>query len=56
MRSVARSGTTQGCPSTIEREDMSVNRTELIAAISEKAGLTNTDADAFLVAFQDVLV
>ena len=32
MRSVARSGTTQGCPSTIEREDMSVNRTELSAA------------------------
>ena len=31
---------------------MSVNRTELIAAIAEKAGLTKTDADAF----QDVLV
>ena len=27
---------------------MSVNRTELIAAIAEKAGLTKTDADAFL--------
>ena len=26
---------------------MSVNRTELIAAIAEKAGLTKTDADAF---------
>ena len=35
---------------------MSVNRTELIAAIAEKAGLTKTDADAFLGAFQDVLV
>ena len=31
---------------------MSVNRTELIAAIAEKAGLTKTDADAFLGAFQ----
>ena len=56
MRSVARSGTTQGCPSTIEREDLSVNRTELIAAIAEQAGLPKTDADAFLGAFQDVLV
>lgn len=27
---------------------MSVNRTELIAAIAEKAGLTKTDADALL--------
>ena len=35
---------------------MSVNRTELIAAIAEKAGLTKTDADTFLGAFQDVLV
>ena len=35
---------------------MSVNRTELIAAIAEKAGLTKTDADAFLGAFQEVLV
>ena len=26
---------------------MSVNRTELIAAIAVKAGLTKTDADAF---------
>lgn len=35
---------------------MSVNRTELISAIAEKAGLTKTDADAFLGAFQEVLV
>ena len=34
---------------------MSVNRTELIAAIAEKAGLTKTAAVA-LGAFQDVLV
>lgn len=35
---------------------MSVNRTELIAAIADKAGLTKTQADAFLSAFQEVLV
>ena len=35
---------------------MSVNRTELIAAIAEKADLTKVQADAFLGAFQDVLV
>lgn len=35
---------------------MSVNRTELIAAIAERANLTKTEAEAFLSAFQDVLV
>ena len=35
---------------------MSVNRTELIAAIAEKAGLTKVQADDFLGAFQEVLV
>ena len=35
---------------------MSVNRTELIAAIAEKADLTKVQADAFLGAFQEVLV
>ncbi|MFD1504474.1 integration host factor [Georgenia yuyongxinii] len=35
---------------------MSVNRTELVAAIAERASLTKTDADAALSALQDVLV
>ena len=35
---------------------MSVNRTELIAAIAAKTSLKKTEADAFLAAFQDVLV
>ena len=35
---------------------MSLNRTELIAKIAEKANLTKTDADKALAALQDVLV
>lgn len=35
---------------------MSVNRTELVAAIAERANLTKVQADAALAAFQDVLV
>ncbi len=35
---------------------MSVNRTELVAAIAERASLTKTDADAALSALQEVLV
>ncbi len=35
---------------------MSVNRTDLVAAIAEKASLTKAQADAALSAFQDVLV
>ncbi|WP_026460408.1 HU family DNA-binding protein [Schaalia suimastitidis] len=35
---------------------MSVNRTELVAKIAERAGLTKVQADAALTAFQDVLV
>lgn len=35
---------------------MSMNRTELVAAIAEKASLTKTQADAALGAFQEVLV
>lgn len=35
---------------------MSLNRTELIAKIAERANLTKTDADTFLSALQDVLV
>ncbi len=35
---------------------MSVNRTELVAAIAERANLTKVQADAALSAFQDVLV
>ena len=35
---------------------MSVNRTELVAKIAERAGLTKVQADAALAAFQDVLV
>ena len=35
---------------------MSMNRSELVAAIAEKAGLSKTQADAALSAFQTVLV
>ena len=35
---------------------MSVNRTDLVAAIADKAGLKKTEADAALSALQDVLV
>lgn len=35
---------------------MSMNRTELVAAVAERAGLTKTQADAALGAFQEVLV
>ena len=35
---------------------MSVNRTELVAAIAEKASLTKAQADAALSALQDVIV
>ncbi|ACQ80997.1 histone family protein DNA-binding protein [Beutenbergia cavernae DSM 12333] len=35
---------------------MSVNRTELVAAIADKASLTKVQADAALSALQDVLV
>lgn len=35
---------------------MSVNRTELVQAIAERADLTRAQADAALAAFQDVLV
>ncbi|NLI19697.1 MAG: integration host factor [Actinomycetales bacterium] len=35
---------------------MSVNRTELVAAIAERSGLSKKDAEAALSAFQDVLV
>lgn len=35
---------------------MSVNRTELVAVIAERANLTKVQADAALSAFQDVLV
>ncbi|MBS6365119.1 MAG: HU family DNA-binding protein [Actinomycetaceae bacterium] len=35
---------------------MSVNRTELVAAIAERANLTKVQADAALSAFQDVLI
>lgn len=35
---------------------MSLNRTELVAAIADRAGLTKVQADAALAAFQDVLV
>ncbi|HHW84117.1 MAG TPA: integration host factor [Actinomycetales bacterium] len=35
---------------------MSVNRTELVAAVAEKAGLNKTQADAALKAFEEVLV
>ncbi|CAM3728380.1 HU family DNA-binding protein [Occultella aeris] len=35
---------------------MSVNRTDLVAAIAEKASLTKTQADAALSALQDVLI
>lgn len=35
---------------------MSLNRTELVAKIAERANLTKTDADAALSALQEVLV
>ena len=35
---------------------MSVNRTELVSKIAERANLTKAQADAALGAFQDVLV
>lgn len=35
---------------------MALNRTDLVAAIAAKAGLTKTDADAALNALQEVLV
>ncbi|MDO4665183.1 MAG: HU family DNA-binding protein [Actinomycetaceae bacterium] len=35
---------------------MSVNRTELVATMAEKAGLTKIQADAALAAFQEILV
>ena len=35
---------------------MSMNRSELVAAIAEKAGLSKSQADAALGAFQSVLV
>lgn len=35
---------------------MSLNRTELIAKIAERANLTKTDADAAMSALQEVLV
>lgn len=35
---------------------MSLNRTDLVAAIAEKASLTKVQADAALAAFQEVLI
>ena len=35
---------------------MSVNRTELVAAVAERASLTKSQADAALSALQDVIV
>ncbi|MDO5049477.1 MAG: HU family DNA-binding protein [Actinomycetaceae bacterium] len=35
---------------------MSVNRTQLVAKIAEKANVTKVQADAALAAFQDVLI
>lgn len=35
---------------------MSMNRTELVAAVADRAGLTKTQADAALGAFQEVLI
>lgn len=35
---------------------MSVNRTDLVAAIAEKSGLNKTQADSALKAFEEVLV
>lgn len=35
---------------------MALNRSDVVAAIAEKAGLTNTQADAALSALQDTLV
>ena len=42
--------------SSAPRRENTVNRTELIAAIAEEADLTKVQADAFLAAFQKVLV
>ncbi len=38
------------------KRKVSVNRTELVAAIADKAGLTKVQADAAVSALQDVLV
>ena len=35
---------------------MSVNRTELVAEIAKKAGLSKTEADGALSAFQEILI
>lgn len=35
---------------------MAMNRTELVGAIAERAGLTKTQADAALGAFQEILI
>jgi len=35
---------------------MALNRSELVSAIASKSGLTKTDADAALSAFQEVLI
>jgi DNA-binding protein HU-beta len=35
---------------------MSLNRSDLVSAIAAKSGLTKTDADSALSAFQDVLL
>ncbi|HZK04539.1 MAG TPA: HU family DNA-binding protein [Actinomycetaceae bacterium] len=35
---------------------MSVNRTDLVAAVAEKSGLNKTQADAALKAFEQVLI
>lgn len=43
-------------PTTREVDTMSLNRTELVAKIAERANLTKTDADAALSALQEVLV
>ena len=47
-----------GTGSSIETKGMgmSINRTELIAKVAEKAGLSKTDADKALAALQEVLV
>ena len=56
-RSVTTALPTRGAVPTDERETyVSVNRTDLVAAIAEKASLTKTDADAALGALQEVLV
>ena len=56
-RSVTTALPTRGAVPTDERETyVSVNRTDLVAAIAEKASLTKTNADAALSALQEVLV